>query len=105
MAPKAEKKPAATEEKEAEKAPAEKKPKRQGRSYQRKQVQLVLTRRRRDFINDIFEKLAQESSRLARSLLLLLGKFRLPLGLCCLVCLATHAVSEGSQAVAKFTSS
>ncbi|MED6182381.1 Histone H2B [Stylosanthes scabra] len=50
------------------------------------------------FINDIFEKLAQEASRLAREIqtavrLVLPGE------------LAKHAVSEGTKAVTKFTSS
>jgi len=106
MAPKGEKKP-------AEKKHQQRKRKQRRRS-QRKHPQPTRRRRRRaralnssitaigisskamgimnSFINDIFEKLAQESSRLAVRLVLP-GE------------LAKHAVSEGTKAVTKFTSS
>ncbi|XP_065094847.1 histone H2B-like [Ochlerotatus camptorhynchus] len=45
------------------------------------------------FVNDIFERIAAESSRLAAVRLLLPGE------------LAKHAVSEGTKAVTKYTSS
>ncbi|KAF9592843.1 hypothetical protein IFM89_017808 [Coptis chinensis] len=60
------------------------------------------------FINDIFEKLAQESSRLARynkKPTITSREIQTTVRLVLLIKLAKHAVSEGTKAVTKFTSS
>ncbi|KAH1090931.1 hypothetical protein J1N35_018188 [Gossypium stocksii] len=136
MAPKAEKKPA--EKKPAEKAPAEKKPraekklpkeagdkkkKRSKKSIETYKIYIfkVLKQVHPDigisskamgimnsFINDIFEKLAQESSRLARynkKPTITSREIQTAVRLVLPGELAKHAVSEGTKAVTKFTSS
>ncbi|TYI09952.1 hypothetical protein ES332_A09G106700v1 [Gossypium tomentosum] len=136
MAPKAEKKPA--EEKKAEKVPAEKKPraekklpkeagdkkkKRSKKSIETYKIYIfkVLKQVHPDigisskamgimnsFINDIFEKLAQESSRLARynkKPTITSREIQTAVRLVLPGELAKHAVSEGTKAVTKFTSS
>ncbi|KAG8483435.1 hypothetical protein CXB51_023196 [Gossypium anomalum] len=136
MAPKAEKKPA--EEKKAEKAPAEKKPraekklpkeagdkkkKRTKKSIETYKIYIfkVLKQVHPDigisskamgimnsFINDIFEKLAQESSRLARynkKPTITSREIQTAVRLVLPGELAKHAVSEGTKAVTKFTTS
>ncbi|KAI9121946.1 hypothetical protein K1719_006635 [Acacia pycnantha] len=137
MAPaKAEKKPA--EKKPAEKAPAEKKPKaekkisKEGGDKKKKRTKKnietykiyifkVLKQVHPDigisskamgimnsFINDIFEKLAQESSRLARynkKPTITSREIQTAVRLVLPGELAKHAVSEGTKAVTKFTSS
>ncbi|KAI9081909.1 hypothetical protein K1719_036171 [Acacia pycnantha] len=128
MAPKAEKKPAEkkpAEEKKstvAEKAPpAEKKPKagkklpKEGgaaagdKKRKRNKKALRPTRSTSSsFINDIFEKLAQESSRLARynkKPTITSREIQTAVRLVLPGELAKHAVSEGTKAVTKFTSS
>ncbi|MCE7766755.1 hypothetical protein GQL56_29460, partial [Pseudomonas putida] len=59
------------------------------------------------FINDIFEKLAQESSRLARykKPTITSREIQTAVRLVLPGELAKHAVSEGTKAVTKFTSS
>ncbi|KAF9618990.1 hypothetical protein IFM89_003297 [Coptis chinensis] len=60
------------------------------------------------FINDIFEKLAQESSRLARynkKPTITSREIQTTVRLVLLIELAKHAVSEGTKAATKFTSS
>ncbi|KAF9599774.1 hypothetical protein IFM89_001720 [Coptis chinensis] len=60
------------------------------------------------FINAIFEKLAQESSRLARynkKPTITSREIQTTVHLVLLIELAKHAVSEGTKAVTKFTSS
>ncbi|KAF2321888.1 hypothetical protein GH714_004211 [Hevea brasiliensis] len=117
MAPKAEKKPAEkkpTEEKKtvAEKAPAEKKPKAE-RSYRKKvHPDIGISSKAmgimNSFINDIFEKLAQEASRLARynkKPTITSREIQTAVRLVLPGELAKHAVSEGTKAVTKFTSS
>ncbi|GMI81706.1 hypothetical protein REPUB_Repub05bG0159900 [Reevesia pubescens] len=132
----AEKKPA--EEKKAEKAPAEKKPraekklpkeagdkkkKRAKKSVETYKIYIfkVLKQVHPDigisskamgimnsFINDIFEKLAQESSRLARynkKPTITSREIQTAVRLVLPGELAKHAVSEGTKAVTKFTSS
>ncbi|MFQ6631567.1 hypothetical protein Gotur_008585 [Gossypium turneri] len=132
----AEKKPA--EEKKAEKAPAEKKPraekklpkeaggkkkKRSKNSIETYKIYIfkVLKQVHPDigisskamgimnsFINDIFEKLAQESSRLARynkKPTITSREIQTAVRLVLPGELAKHAVSEGTKAVTKFTSS
>ncbi|KAK8601689.1 hypothetical protein V6N13_058627 [Hibiscus sabdariffa] len=136
MAPKAEKKPA--EEKKAEKAPAEKKPraekklpKESGDKKKKKAKKSVETYKiyifkvlkqvhpdigisskamgiMNSFINDIFEKLAQEASRLARynkKPTITSREIQTAVRLVLPGELAKHAVSEGTKAVTKFTSS
>ena len=136
MAPKAEKKPA--EKKPAEKSPAEKKPKaekkisKEGGEKKKKRVKKsvetykiyifkVLKQVHPDigisskamgimnsFINDIFEKLAQEASRLARynkKPTITSREIQTAVRLVLPGELAKHAVSEGTKAVTKFTSS
>ncbi|KAF2283414.1 hypothetical protein GH714_004058 [Hevea brasiliensis] len=118
MAPKAEKKPAEkkpTEEKKtvAEKAPAEKKPK--ARKKLPKEGGATAGDKKRSamgimnsFINDIFEKLAQEASRLARynkKPTITSREIQTAVRLVLPGELAKHAVSEGTKAVTKFTSS
>lgn len=136
MAPKAEKKPA--EKKPAEKSPAEKKPKaekkisKEGGDKKKKRVKKsvetykiyifkVLKQVHPDigisskamgimnsFINDIFEKLAQEASRLARynkKPTITSREIQTAVRLVLPGELAKHAVSEGTKAVTKFTSS
>ncbi|KAE8652780.1 hypothetical protein Csa_022685 [Cucumis sativus] len=133
----AEKKPAA-EEKKAEKAPAEKKPraekklpkdasdkkkKRAKKSIETYKIYIfkVLKQVHPDigisskamgimnsFINDIFEKLAQESSKLARynkKPTITSREIQTAVRLVLPGELAKHAVSEGTKAVTKFTSS
>ncbi|KAG6586017.1 hypothetical protein SDJN02_17481, partial [Cucurbita argyrosperma subsp. argyrosperma] len=132
----AEKKPA--EEKKAEKAPAEKKPRaekklpKDGADKKRKKAKKsvetykiyifkVLKQVHPDigisskamgimnsFINDIFEKLAQESSKLARynkKPTITSREIQTAVRLVLPGELAKHAVSEGTKAVTKFTSS
>ncbi|XWS28668.1 hypothetical protein CRYUN_Cryun25bG0090700 [Craigia yunnanensis] len=132
----AEKKPA--EEKKAEKAPAEKKPKaekklpkeagdkkkkRAKKSVETYKIYIfkVLKQVHPDigisskamgimnsFINDIFEKLAQESSKLARynkKPTITSREIQTAVRLVLPGELAKHAVSEGTKAVTKFTSS
>ncbi|KAJ8563498.1 hypothetical protein K7X08_031950 [Anisodus acutangulus] len=119
MAPKAGKKPAekepvAVEEKKAEKAPAEKKPKAvkklpkdagaAGADKKKKSKAMGIMN---SFINDIFEKLAQESSRLARynkKPTITSREIQTAVRLVLPGELAKHAVSEGTKAVTKFTS-
>ncbi|CAN1143791.1 Histone H2B [Linum perenne] len=134
MAPKAEKKPA--EKKPAEKSPvAEKKPraekklpkdkkkKRSKKSVETYKIYIfkVLKQVHPDigisskamgimnsFINDIFEKLAAESSRLARynkKPTITSREIQTAVRLVLPGELAKHAVSEGTKAVTKFTSS
>ncbi|GMI97201.1 HISTONE H2B [Hibiscus trionum] len=136
MAPKAEKKPA--EKKPAEKAPAKKKPraekklpKEAGEKKKKKAKKSVETYKiyifkvlkqvhpdigisskamgiMNSFINDIFEKLAQESSRLARynkKPTITSREIQTAVRLVLPGELAKHAVSEGTKAVTKFTSS
>ncbi|CAN1171754.1 Histone H2B [Linum perenne] len=129
MAPKAEKKPA--EKKPAEKAPvAEKKPravdkkkKKNKKSVETYKIYIfkVLKQVHPDigisskamgimnsFINDIFEKLAAESSRLARynkKPTITSREIQTAVRLVLPGELAKHAVSEGTKAVTKFTSS
>ncbi|PRQ33347.1 putative transcription factor Hap3/NF-YB family [Rosa chinensis] len=137
MAPKAEKKPAGkkpVEEKLAEKAPAEKKlpaskdaaekkkkrPKKSVETY-KTYIFKVLKQVHPDigisskamgimnsFINDIFEKLAAESSKLARynkQMTITSREIQTAVRLVLPGELAKHAVSEGTKAVTKFTSS
>nr|XP_023875977.1 probable histone H2B.1 [Quercus suber]POE81746.1 putative histone h2b.1 [Quercus suber] len=132
----AEKKPA--EEKKAEKAPAEKKPraekklpkdasekkkKRSKKSVETYKIYIfkVLKQVHPDigisskamgimnsFINDIFEKLAQEAARLARynkKPTITSREIQTAVRLVLPGELAKHAVSEGTKAVTKFTSS
>ncbi|XVF46786.1 hypothetical protein PTKIN_Ptkin03bG0056300 [Pterospermum kingtungense] len=132
----AEKKPA--EEKKAEKAPAEKKPraekklpKEAGDKKKKKAKKSVETYKiyifrvlkqvhpdigisskamgiMNSFINDIFEKLAQEASRLARynkKPTITSREIQTAVRLVLPGELAKHAVSEGTKAVTKFTSS
>jgi len=132
MAPKGEKKPA--EKKPAEKAPAEKKIPKEASSTDKKKkrnkksvetykiyIFKVLKQVHPDigisskamgimnsFINDIFEKLAQESSRLARynkKPTITSREIQTAVRLVLPGELAKHAVSEGTKAVTKFTSS
>nr|CAD1828725.1 unnamed protein product [Ananas comosus var. bracteatus] len=131
----AEKKPAASdkageekdkekekEKKAAEKAPAEKKPRAEKRLPSSSSAKEGATRRvhpdigisskamsiMNSFINDIFEKLAQESSRLARynkKPTVTSREIQTSVRLVLPGELAKHAVSEGTKAVTKFTSS
>ncbi|XP_020552431.1 probable histone H2B.1 [Sesamum indicum] len=111
MAPKAEKKPAEkkpAEEKKttvAEKAPAaEKKPKVHPDIGISSKAMGIMN----SFINDIFEKLAQEASRLARynkKPTITSREIQTAVRLVLPGELAKHAVSEGTKAVTKFTSS
>ncbi|CAN1143792.1 Histone H2B [Linum perenne] len=129
MAPKAEKKPA--EKKPAEKSPvAEKKPRAENKKKKRSKKSVetykiyifkVLKQVHPDigisskamgimnsFINDIFEKLAAESSRLARynkKPTITSREIQTAVRLVLPGELAKHAVSEGTKAVTKFTSS
>ncbi|GER40069.1 histone H2B [Striga asiatica] len=138
MAPKAEKKPAEkkpAEEKKttvAEKAPAEKKPKagkklpkdggaaagekkkkRAKRSVETYKIYIFKVLKQamgimNSFINDIFEKLAQEASKLARynkKPTITSREIQTAVRLVLPGELAKHAVSEGTKAVTKFTSS
>ncbi|KAK9705366.1 hypothetical protein RND81_07G051300 [Saponaria officinalis] len=111
MAPtKAEKKPA-EKAAAAEKAPAEKKPKARkklpkeaGAAAGDNKAMSIMN----SFINDIFEKLAQESSRLARynkKPTITSREIQTAVRLVLRGELAKHAVSEGTKAVTKFTSS
>ncbi|ERN02719.1 hypothetical protein AMTRI_Chr03g141320 [Amborella trichopoda] len=135
MAPKAGKKPA--EKKPAEKAPAEKKPKaektpKEGGPEKKKKRSKKVTETYKiyifkvlkqvhpdigisskamgimnSFINDIFEKLAQEASRLARynkKPTITSREIQTAVRLTLPGELAKHAVSEGTKAVTKFTS-
>ena len=137
MAPKAEKKPA-EKKPVAEKAPAEKRPKaekkisKEGGEKKKKRIKKsietykiyifkVLKQVHPDigisskamgimnsFINDIFEKLAQEASRLARynkKPTITSREIQTAVRLVLPGELAKHAVSEGTKAVTKFTSS
>ncbi|PPS10910.1 hypothetical protein GOBAR_AA09714 [Gossypium barbadense] len=119
MAPKAEKKPAEkkpAEEKKttvAEKSPAEKKPK-AGKKLPKEGVHPDIGISSKamgimnSFINDIFEKLAQEASRLARynkKPTITSREIQTAVRLVLPGELAKHAVSEGTKAVTKFTSS
>ena len=137
MAPKAEKKPA-EKKPAAEKAPAEKRPKAEkkiskegGEKKKKKAKKSVETYKiyifkvlkqvhpdigisskamgiMNSFINDIFEKLAQESSRLARynkKPTITSREIQTAVRLVLPGELAKHAVSEGTKAVTKFTSS
>ncbi|XP_022969535.1 histone H2B-like [Cucurbita maxima] len=131
----AEKKPA--EEKKADKAPAEKKPRaekklpKDGADKKKKAKKSVETYKiyifkvlkqvhpdigisskamgiMNSFINDIFEKLAQESSKLARynkKPTITSREIQTAVRLVLPGELAKHAVSEGTKAVTKFTSS
>ncbi|KAG9451986.1 hypothetical protein H6P81_004890 [Aristolochia fimbriata] len=117
MAPKAEKKPAEkkpAEEKKAEKGPvAEKKPKAEKKlpkdsSTADKKKKSKAMGIMNSFINDIFEKLAQEASRLARynkKPTITSREIQTAVRLVLPGELAKHAVSEGTKAVTKFTSS
>ncbi|PKI36410.1 hypothetical protein CRG98_043192 [Punica granatum] len=134
MAPKADKKPAEkkpAEEKKsavAEKAPAEKKPK-AGKKLPKEGGAASADKKKKrskksvetykiyifkamgimnSFINDIFEKLAQEASRLARynkKPTITSREIQTAVRLVLPGELAKHAVSEGTKAVTKFTSS
>ncbi|XP_059298419.1 histone H2B-like [Lycium barbarum] len=143
MAPKAEKKPAASEKPSDEKVPAEKKPK-AGKKLPTKDVGPGIGEKKKkkvkkssetykiyifkvlkqvhpdigisskamgimnSFINDIFEKLAQESSKLARynkKPTITSREIQTAVRLVLPGELAKHAVSEGTKAVTKFTSS
>ncbi|KAG9158624.1 hypothetical protein Leryth_019223 [Lithospermum erythrorhizon] len=126
MAPKAEKKPA-EKKPAAEKAPAEKKPK-AGKKLPKDGASGENKKKKRNkksvesykiyifkamgimnsFINDIFEKLGQESSRLARynkKPTITSREIQTAVRLVLPGELAKHAVSEGTKAVTKFTSS
>uniref|UniRef100_A0A5B7BM15 Histone H2B n=1 Tax=Davidia involucrata TaxID=16924 RepID=A0A5B7BM15_DAVIN len=135
MAPKAEKKPAEKAPSAAEKKPkAEKKLPKEGAAGDKKKKRVkkstetykiyifkVLKQVHPDigisskamgimnsFINDIFEKLAQESSRLARynkKPTITSREIQTAVRLVLPGELAKHAVSEGTKAVTKFTSS
>ncbi|CAI9783232.1 unnamed protein product [Fraxinus pennsylvanica] len=134
MAPKAEKKPAEKKPVMAEKKPpkAEKKIPKEGDAKKKKKVKKsietykiyifkVLKQVHPDigisskamgimnsFINDIFEKLAMESSRLARynkKPTITSREIQTAVRLVLPGELAKHAVSEGTKAVTKFTSS
>ncbi|CBI31381.3 unnamed protein product, partial [Vitis vinifera] len=121
MAPKAEKKPAEKkpaggEEKKAEKAPAEKKPRAEKKlpkdasstDKKKKRTRKNAMGIMNSFINDIFEKLAQEASRLARynkKPTITSREIQTAVRLVLPGELAKHAVSEGTKAVTKFTSS
>ncbi|CAN1258268.1 Histone H2B [Linum perenne] len=128
MAPKAEKKPAEKKPAEKSPAPAEKKPRAEKKKKAKKSVETykiyifkVLKQVHPDigisskamgimnsFINDIFEKLAQESSRLARynkKPTITSREIQTAVRLVLPGELAKHAVSEGTKAVTKFTSS
>uniref|UniRef100_A0A2N9IZ59 Histone H2B n=1 Tax=Fagus sylvatica TaxID=28930 RepID=A0A2N9IZ59_FAGSY len=99
-----------------EKRPAEKKPVggESPRGEKTESREEDLQRRRKamgimnSFINDIFEKLAQESSRLARynkKPTITSREIQTAVRLVLPGELAKHAVSEGTKAVTKFTSS
>ncbi|PKI57634.1 hypothetical protein CRG98_021962 [Punica granatum] len=126
MAPKTEKKPA--EKKPAEKAPAEKKPRAEKKLPKEGGASSADKKKKRSkksvetykiyifkamgimnsFINDIFEKLAQEASRLARynkKPTITSREIQTAVRLVLPGELAKHAVSEGTKAVTKFTSS
>ncbi|CAN1258267.1 Histone H2B [Linum perenne] len=133
MAPKAEKKPAEKKPAEKSPAPAEKKPRAEKKLPKKKKkakksvetykiyIFKVLKQVHPDigisskamgimnsFINDIFEKLAQESSRLARynkKPTITSREIQTAVRLVLPGELAKHAVSEGTKAVTKFTSS
>ncbi|XP_009768094.1 histone H2B [Nicotiana tabacum] len=134
MAPKAEKKPAAEKSSKAGKklpkdgaaaaaAAGDKKKKRSKKSIETYKIYIfkVLKQVHPDigisskamgimnsFINDIFEKLAQESSRLARynkKPTITSREIQTAVRLVLPGELAKHAVSEGTKAVTKFTSS
>nr|GMD37077.1 probable histone H2B.3 [Ipomoea batatas] len=111
MAPKAEKKVAA-EKAPAEKAPAEKKPKAGKKLPKQVHPDIGISSKAmgimNSFINDIFEKLAQEASRLARynkKPTITSREIQTAVRLVLPGELAKHAVSEGTKAVTKFTSS
>ncbi|VAI41936.1 unnamed protein product [Triticum turgidum subsp. durum] len=100
MAPKAEKKPVATE-----KAPAGKKPKQVHPDIGISSKAMSIMN---SFINDIFEKLAGESAKLARynkKPTITSREIQTSVRLVLPGELAKHAVSEGTKAVTKFTSS
>ncbi|KAK4396262.1 Histone H2B.9 [Sesamum angolense] len=113
MAPKAEKKPAEKKPATAEKKPpkVEKKIAKEGgasdgasRYWNIEQAMGIMN----SFINDIFEKLAMESSRLARynkKPTITSREIQTAVRLVLPGELAKHAVSEGTKAVTKFTSS
>ncbi|KAE8676419.1 Histone H2B.3 [Hibiscus syriacus] len=117
MAPKAEKKPAEkkpAEEKKtiAEKTPAEKKPKTGKKLPNEVHPDIGISSKAMGImnscINDIFEKLAQEASRLARynkKPTITSREIQTAVRLVLPGELAKHAVSEGTKAVTKFTSS
>ncbi|KAJ3680835.1 hypothetical protein LUZ60_015324 [Juncus effusus] len=123
MAPKAEKKPAEKKpaEDKAEKKPAEKKPKAEKRIPAKDGVEKKKKKKvhpdigisskamsiMNSFINDIFEKLATEASRLARynkKPTITSREIQTSVRLVLPGELAKHAVSEGTKAVTKFTS-
>ncbi|GLJ42489.1 hypothetical protein SUGI_0880650 [Cryptomeria japonica] len=131
MAPKAEKKPVAEKKPFAEKSPAkvmakegerkEKKKHKKGVETYKMYIFKVLKQVHPDigissnamgimnsFINDIFEKLASESARLARynkKPTITSREIQTAVKLVLPGELAKHAVSEGTKAVTKFTSS
>ncbi|PWA95147.1 histone H2B.9 [Artemisia annua] len=87
----------------AEKKPAEKKPVHPDIGISSKAMGIM-----NSFINDIFEKLAAESSRLARynkKPTITSREIQTAVRLVLPGELAKHAVSEGTKAVTKFTSS
>ncbi|CAL9056929.1 unnamed protein product, partial [Musa banksii] len=121
MAPKAEKKPAEKKPAAAEKPAEEKEKKSKGTETYKIYIFKVLKQVHPDigisskamsimnsFINDIFEKLAQEASRLARynkKPTITSREIQTSVRLVLPGELAKHAVSEGTKAVTKFTSS
>ncbi|KAG6760426.1 hypothetical protein D5086_020902 [Populus alba] len=99
--------PKATEKKQAEKWPQRTRSQEPRRSCL-KEERLTRRRQRRAFINDIFEKLAQEASRLARynkKPTITSREIQTAVRLVLPGELAKHALSEGTKAVTKFTSS
>ncbi|KAJ3680824.1 hypothetical protein LUZ60_015313 [Juncus effusus] len=107
MAPKADKKPAEKKPAEAEKKPAEKKPKAEKRVHPDIGISSKAMSIMNSFINDIFEKLATEASRLARynkKPTITSREIQTSVRLVLPGELAKHAVSEGTKAVTKFTS-
>ncbi|CAA3024714.1 histone H2B-like [Olea europaea subsp. europaea] len=106
MAPKAEKRPAEKKPVTVEKKPpkAEKKIPKEGDAKKKNKAMGIMN----SFINDIFEKLAMESSRLARynkKPTITSREIQTAVRLVLPGELAKHAVSEGTKAVTKFTSS
>ncbi|CAN6350782.1 unnamed protein product [Urochloa humidicola] len=98
MAPKAEKKP-------AEKKPAEEKAEKTPSKAEKKPKAMSIMN---SFINDIFEKLAGEAAKLARynkKPTITSREIQTSVRLVLPGELAKHAVSEGTKAVTKFTSS